>query len=515
MNLSQAQHVQSSDPPAAHPLFWLLVLAGMHIAVRVAISPALKWDEAEQMLWSQHLALGYGAQPPLYTWLQWAVNAVLGPNVLALSLLKHAGLALAYVMMWLAGRELLGPRGAWWASASMLLLPPLGWDSVRDQTHTILVTAMTCAAWWLLLRLVKRPRSRDFALLGLVCGLGMLSKYSFALVAGAMAAAALTVPEVRRALLSRGWWWTPVVAVLVVAPHATWLAAHLQEATAGTIHKMQIEQGMAWGKGLLNLSAGLAGMVLLWVLVALWAFRSAWWRQPVTPVTPWAMRLFTRYFAVVLLALLAMVLVGGVTNFKGRWLLPLLCGAPLMAFVARPELQHHPRARRYTGALVAIALILLAAAGARLWFGIVRGNPDELNLPVIELAATLQEAGYDGKSPIVAADHMLAGTLRTRFPAAFTETCSTEDGDEIASCVATAAESAHQAGLGLLVVSNASRLEPDWWIRAQSRLPPMAVLGIKLPLYQLDQLPPAHFQFAWQPAAQKLAPPGTAPQPKP
>ena len=42
--------------------------------------------------------------------------------------------------------------------------------------------------------------------------------------------------------------------------------------------------------------------------------------------------------ALVLAALLAMVL-AGVTEFKGRWLLPLLCVLPLAAFAARPELQ--------------------------------------------------------------------------------------------------------------------------------------------------------------------------------
>ncbi|WP_423459700.1 ArnT family glycosyltransferase [Ottowia sp. VDI28] len=135
MNFSQVQQAQPPGPPVAHPLFWLLLLAVTHVAVRVAISPALKWDEAEQMLWSQQLALGYGAQPPLYTWMQWAVNAVLGPNVLALSVLKHAALALTYVLMWLAGRELLGPRGAWWASASMLLLPP--WAGIPCATKPI------------------------------------------------------------------------------------------------------------------------------------------------------------------------------------------------------------------------------------------------------------------------------------------------------------------------------------------------------------------------------------------
>ena len=112
MNVVAAPRALSSlRSPVAQPLPWLLAFALAHVALRMATSPALKWDEAEQMLWSQQLALGYGAQPPLYTWLQWALNLVFGPSVLALSLPKHALLALTYALMYLAGRERLGPRG--------------------------------------------------------------------------------------------------------------------------------------------------------------------------------------------------------------------------------------------------------------------------------------------------------------------------------------------------------------------------------------------------------------------
>ncbi|MDO5692476.1 MAG: glycosyltransferase family 39 protein [Pseudomonadota bacterium] len=490
----------SPRSPIAHPLAWLLVIALAHVAVRVAISPALKWDEAEQMLWSQQLALGYGAQPPLYTWLQWGVNQVFGPSVLALSVLKHALLALTYVLMYLAGRELLGPRGAWWASAGMLLLPPLGWDSVRDQTHTILVTAMTCAAWWLLLRLVKRPRPADFAWLGLVCGAGMLAKYSFALVIGAMLLAALSVPHARRALLSRGWWLAPLVGTVMVAPHAGWLLSHLHEATAETLDKMQISANLSWHQGLAGLFKHLMGTVLLWTLVALWAFRGAWWRRPVAPAAPWAHRVFMRYLAVVLLVLLGMVLVGGVTNFRGRWLLPLLCVVPLAAFVARPELQSHPRGGRYTGAVVVFAILILVAAGGRPWFSGWRGQVDELNHPADKLGLALRQAGYDGRGTIVAADHMMAGMLRTRFPGAPVDACMSSQG-EVPACVAAAAERARAAGQGWLLVSRADRLEPDWWARARGGAPAIQEQSIELPFRMAREgMAPARYQFSWQPA---------------
>ncbi len=488
-------------PPIAHPLVWLLALALAHVAVRVAVSPALKWDEAEQILWSQQLQLGYGAQPPLYTWLQWGVNQVFGPSVLALSLLKHALLALACALMWLAGRELLGPRGAWWAAASLLLLPPLGWYSIRDQTHTVLVSAMACGAWWLLLRIVRRHPANgsaaDFAWLGLVCGLGMLAKYSFALVAGAMLAAALSVPEARRALLGRGWWWAPVVGALVVAPHASWLLAHLGEATSGTLGKMQIQPERGLGKGLFSLLDVYAGTLGLWVLIALWAFRSAWWRGSAAPAAPWAQRVFVRYLLLVTLVLLGMVLVAGVTNFKGRWVVPLLCVVPLAAFAARPELQSNPRGGRFTGAVVALVLVMLVAAGARPWFSGLRGQVDELNHPAVALGEALRAAGYDGQGRIVAADHMMAGMLRTRFPHATVDACSPGD-EDVSACVADNAAAARAAGTGWLLITRDDRGEPGWW---QLAAPGAVASVIELPLHMVRaDAPPAVYRYIWRPA---------------
>lgn len=487
----------SLSSPIARPLLWLFGLCLAHVLVRVAISPALKWDEAEQMLWSQQLALGYGAQPPLYTWLQWGVNQVFGPSVLALSLLKHSLLALTYVLMYLAGRELLGARGAWWASASMLLLPPLGWYSVRDQTHTILVTAMTCAAWWLLLRIVRRPRPQDFAWLGLVCACGMLAKYSFALVIVVMLVAALSVADGRKALFARGWWWAPLVGALAVAPHALWLLSHVQEATADTLYKMQVQRDRSLAESLLNLFDGVLGMLLLFALLALWAFRSALWRRPVKPAAPWAQTVFWRYLGLMLLALLGMVLFAGVTTFKGRWLLPLLCVAPLAMFAARPELQLHPRAARYTGAVVGMALLLLLAAGLRPWFSGLRGEADELNHPAVALAEQLRALGYDGRGDIIAADHMMAGMLRTRFPKAHVDACSSDE-ENVSACVAGGVARAGAAGRGWLLVSRADKLEPDWWDQAQAHIGPQTVQSIELPyIMARADMPPAHYQVVW------------------
>ncbi|MFV0679946.1 ArnT family glycosyltransferase [Ottowia sp.] len=512
MTATAALPAPKLSPFVAQPLAWLLALTVAHVLVRVALSPALKWDEAEQMLWSQQLSLGYGAQPPLYTWLQWGVNQVFGPSVLALSLLKHSLLALAYMLMWLAARELLGPRSAWWVAASLMLLPPLGWYSIRDQTHTILVAAMTCAAWWLLLRSVRRPGPANFAWLGLVCALGLLAKYSFALVIAAMLLAALSVPTVRRALFAPGWWWALVVGTLVVLPHGLWLLAHLGEATSGTLSKMQIQPQAQYGKGLLSLLDMVAGMLGLWALIAWLSFGKAWWRKPVTPAAPWAQQVFVRYLVLMVLALVGMVLFAGVTNFKGRWAVPLLCVVPLAAFAARPELAQHPKGGRFTAITLGVIALMLVAGGVRPWISALRGDVDELNHPAAALGTALQQAGVQAPLTIVGADHMIAGTLRTRFTQAHVVACGFPE-TEVGVCLAEQVRQAEAAGRGWLVLSRDDRGDPRWWDMAAKAVPDMAVHTIQLPFRMVREgVPPATYRYSWHPSPQSTAPQSTAPQ---
>ena len=502
------------DPPRgwealyACPLLWLIAMAAAHVAIRVAISPALKWDEAQQIIWSQQLQWGYGTQPPLYTWLQWIVNQALGPSVLALSLLKQALIALSCAFMWLATRELAGRRAAWWAAASLLMLPPFGWYSIRDQTHTVLVMAMTCATWWLLLRIVRREGRdcvREFVALGLACGGGMLAKYNFALMLAALVVALLSVRATRRALFGRGWWLAVLITCAIAAPHGVWLLSHWHMASEGTLRLMAIAPQRHWGEGLFNLLSAALGTLALWALFALIAFGSGWWRRP-SPAPeplPWLRPVFGRYLALIALALLAMVLVADVTGFRGRWVLPMLAPVPLMAFALRPELDAHPRGNRFAGLALALVAVILIAAGTRPWIAYVDGNPDELNHPTAQLAQALQRAGYDGKGRIISADHMLAGMLRTRFPAAYAADCRTRDGD-VPGCVAANVQQAERAGQGWLLITRADRVEPTWWGQALSQIPESDSLSrhnLRLPFLMVRQSGAlASYDFIWSPA---------------
>ena len=77
--------------PQAWP--WTLVICGYFLfqaLYRRLLGGGLLIDEAQMLLWSRELAWGYGPQPPLYSWLQWATFAAVPDRLLALALLKNA-----------------------------------------------------------------------------------------------------------------------------------------------------------------------------------------------------------------------------------------------------------------------------------------------------------------------------------------------------------------------------------------------------------------------------------------
>lgn len=479
----------------AKPWLCVLLLACAHILSRVAISSGMKWDESEQILWAQTLSLGYGPQPPLYTWLQWVVCQVLGPSVLALAVLKHGLIALTYCLAWLAGRQLLNAKGAWWVAAGLLLMPPFGWDSLRDQTHTVMVTAMTMGLWWAVLRQVRSPQPINFVLIGIFCALGMLSKYSYAMLIAALFVASMSVGQVRSALFAKGWWLAPLVGLLLVAPHAWWLALHWGMATTETVQKMSISAEVSHIKGLGNLGKALVSTLGLWLIAVGLGYRCKLWAAASSlplPERSWAFALLQRYLLLVIACLLGMVLLADVTDFKQRWMLPLVAIAPLALYVWRPALLEPGTGKVFTGLVLVFALIFLLMATLRPWQGGRKNDPDELNHPVKELAAQLRSAGYDGQGVIVGSDHMIAAMLHSQFPASYALGCT--DGHLLQQCLAQAHA---PTGAPLLLITRADRPAPNWWDGVKAVLPQHAApQALSIPFEKMPaSATPAQYQY--------------------
>lgn len=445
----------------------LIVLACLHVASRILISPAVQFDEAEQVLLAQHLAWGYNPQPPLYDWLQWAVFQVVGTGVPGLALLKMSVLGATYWVVWRTGLRLgLQPRAAIGSAAALELIPSIGWDSVRDMSHTVLLTLLTACTLLALVRAFERPSAGRHAVLGAALGLGMLSKYSFVLFALALAGAVLAEELLRRRLCTWRLGISLGVAVALFAGHGFWLLDHWSAVGEDTVAKTLPDPRFVVGRleGLWSLiEATLSCLALFGVsaLVLAWAARPARGSSALSnasvrnsglehagrenaglenalpgngslgnatsavttaPVDEAVARIratrFWYHLALALGVIFLLLIVGvGATRFKPRWLHPLIFWVPLAVFANSSLLAARRHGQRYGALLLVVALLIFAASTARPWL------PAEtaLNQPTDRLAQVLRRtapAMNFANFTVVTPDRLIGAGLQIAFPGA-------------------------------------------------------------------------------------------------
>lgn len=420
---------------------------------RIWVSPAPELDEAEQLLWTRELAWGYGTQPPLYTWLQAGVFALTGPSVAGLALLKNLLLLGLYLAVAWAGWPLIGAAAAP-AAAALLWLPQIGWESQRDLTHSVLATtagAVLLGAW---VRLVREGRTVHHLICGAAAAAALLGKYNAALWVLLLLAVAVGVPALRARLRLPALLAAAALAAVLMAPHLVWLAQHLPAASQGTLQKMAPVAHGPWAArahGLLSLLTGLLSVGLAWALV--FGLQIAWpvWRtagrgpgrdataappdpaMPSTPAStsaaatlaglppgaraadPAVRRLVWLMAALLLAGLLALVLVGGLSQLRNRWLQPLLFALPLAGWLLLPRLPSAAAWRRHERTTLALAALLLVGQIARAPLDGWRGRPGQLNEPVAALADGLRAVAPDVQVLVVHPPRLAAG-LRGQFP---------------------------------------------------------------------------------------------------
>src|SRR5581483_402240 len=226
----------------------LLAWAAGHVLLRLALSSALTVDDAREAVLGQSFEWGYQArQPPLYDWLVWAVFRLLGPGVMALTVLKYALLVLTFWLVYLTARRLLAdPRLATLATFSFLLVIPVSWNVHEALTHTITVLAACAGAAYLLVRLPERPTPGMYAALGAALGLGALSKFTFVVFAAALLGAALLVDRFRPRLLTPRLGLALLVAGALVLPYALWFVGHGHDLGRLYAREVRLDEGDPW-----------------------------------------------------------------------------------------------------------------------------------------------------------------------------------------------------------------------------------------------------------------------------
>lgn len=206
-------------------LLLIALYAAVHFGLRVWASPNLGEDDPLENILVQTLRLGYSLeQRPLYEWLLWIVQQVLGSGISSFLVVKYGLLLAMGGFLFAATRHVSG--SAFWgfiAVEALVMIYPVFWRMHEGYTHLVVAMALSLATVWAFLQVFVRQRGSDFAVLGGCLGLGALSEGSFLVLAGAALLATLTDRSLRARIVNPRFAVTVVVAGTVLAPHALWL----------------------------------------------------------------------------------------------------------------------------------------------------------------------------------------------------------------------------------------------------------------------------------------------------
>jgi len=206
-------------------LIWLLTIAALWTILCALSHSAPDLDGMEELVWAVSLEWGYTKHPPLPTWFMHLAIQGLGASVWLPFLMGQIFSALGLWFVWKLGCELTTPHRALMAT---LLVSVTAYFSLRGTIYnhnTAQLWAIT-ASIWLFYRATHRQRWRDWAWLGLVAGLAMLTKYSALIQFAAFFLYLLASGLWRQARIWRGIGLATLIFLVVLSPHGLWLVRH-------------------------------------------------------------------------------------------------------------------------------------------------------------------------------------------------------------------------------------------------------------------------------------------------
>ncbi|HEY1614984.1 MAG TPA: glycosyltransferase family 39 protein [Rhizomicrobium sp.] len=208
------------------------ILLWLFLAFQLVVWTLLPWALAtslpldvvsDGLAWGHEWQLGYYKHPPLPSWMVEAFFDVLGD--LGPFLLSQIAVTATCALVYLLGRSMMAAR---WAAVGTVMLAGVYYFSIPtpEFNHNVAQMPFWAAASLAYFRALQSGRLRWWLALGAVAGLGLLCKYSTALLLVAIVLHAAASHKGRKALLT----WKPYAAIalclVVLSPHLAWLDRH-------------------------------------------------------------------------------------------------------------------------------------------------------------------------------------------------------------------------------------------------------------------------------------------------
>jgi hypothetical protein len=402
--------------------FWV-VYGLAHASLRYRVSHTLTIDDSRASELTQNFSLGYQIrQPPLYEWILWSVQQVLGSGISSHLVVRYSLIALLGIATYFAVREAVkDERWAAVASFSLVLSYPIGWTFHEWATQTILLSIACMVSIQAAIRFFERPGVEAAAFLGAALALGFYSKFSYPLFLGGLVLGALSMPDTRRRLGDARLLISAGIVLVALSPFLFWVAKVQGDVVSDlSSHLVQTTQSH-FGRalyGLGRLATSVPTFLLPWIVFMALMAPPAFLRPSAGASKPsLAERLSwrTMLFAVIIAA--AGIVLTGATNISARYMHPVLIIAPMFVFARVIRLA--PGEDRLRGAAVFSIVAALVIFGIR--FVTVTDNPltrsagRALLLPYEELAGAVRTRGATSGT-LLSPSVREAGNMRSFLP---------------------------------------------------------------------------------------------------
>lgn len=383
------------------------------------LSRSMPLDVVSDMLpWGHEWQWGYYKHPPLPAWLSEIAFDTAG--VFGVYLLSQIFIAATLLLVFQLGRQMLAPR---YAAAGTLLLAGIYYFSIPTPEFNNNVAQMPfwACATYMLYRALNDGRMRYWTGLGLALGLGLLCKYSTAMLAAAMLIYTVVVPRHRQVWKTTGPYIAGLVAMLVFLPNLVWLVENRFIALGYAQTRAGVSVGVLGGLlGGANFAAAQAidHVPALAIAGASGALRPAFGGNLTEK-----QREDFRFLLFMGLGPPALTLVAALVSglgLRSMWGAPMWNFSGLIILLGAASYQREISLKRLSS--LAVLVFACGLCGYALAVKVVpdlRGQPSRLSWPASRIAETFAMAYRDrtGRSlQIVGGDDWLAGLIAMRAP---------------------------------------------------------------------------------------------------
>lgn len=203
-------------------IIWLSILIIFVVRIMIAAGMNLVPDETYYWDWSRFLSLGYFDHPPMVAWLVFMATSVLGNTFWAIKAVPlFGGFGISIILFFLGKRFLTTVNGI------IIFLMLVSFTLVFAIGGLILTPDIPMVFFWtlgLLLAYQALIEAEKWAwpALGVVAGLGLLSKYTFVLFGFTILLFMLSDASYRKLFLNWKPWTALILSIIVFIPNLIW-----------------------------------------------------------------------------------------------------------------------------------------------------------------------------------------------------------------------------------------------------------------------------------------------------